>query len=65
MILIFDLVESWLIQENKEWYELGEHQVDFLIPMPYKTQRLVLRQACGVAYHSQSTFLVDNAIPLT
>jgi hypothetical protein len=62
MMLLFDQVERALIRQGKEWYSLGEFEVDQLIPDDYKKLR-------GWVYgrthewHYNPQLYVNNGIP--
>ena len=62
MMLMFDQVEKALIRKEKEWYSLGEFEVDQLIPDMYKK----LRGWCygrRTQWHYFPDLWVNNAIP--
>ena len=62
MLLMFDQVEKALMRKEKEWYFLGEFEVDQLIPDMYKKLRgwIYGRQT---KWHYNPDLVVNNAIP--
>ena len=64
MLLLFDQVEKALIRQGKEWYDLGEFEVDDLIPEIYKKLRgWVFGRHVPWTYSQDGQLLVDNAVP--
>jgi len=63
MLLMFDQVEKALIRQGKEWYSLGEHEVDNLIPDMYKRLRGWVYGRTAEWHYSENGLVVENAIP--
>ncbi len=62
MMLMFDQVEKALIRQGKEWYSLGEFEVDQLIPDMYKKLRGWV-YGRSHQWHYNSQLFVNNAVP--
>jgi len=64
MLLMFDQVEKALIRQDKEWYSLGEYEVDFLIPDMYKKLRgWRFGRKTAWPYSMNGELIVHNAVP--
>jgi len=62
MLLMFDQVEKALMRKGKEWYFLGEFEIDQLIPDMYKKLRGWI-YGRETRWHYNPDLVVNNAIP--